>query len=34
MAEIVDWAIEVFNNESVAKNWLRTPNPFYAYLQP
>ena len=34
MAEIVDRAIKVFNNESVAKNWLRTPNPYLDDLIP
>ena len=34
MAEIVDRAIKVFNNESVAKNWLRTPNPYLGDLIP
>jgi putative toxin-antitoxin system antitoxin component (TIGR02293 family) len=34
MAEIVDRAIAVFNNESVAKNWLRTPNPYLGDLIP
>jgi putative toxin-antitoxin system antitoxin component (TIGR02293 family) len=34
MAEIVDRAIKVFNNESVAKNWLRTPNSYLGDLIP
>ena len=34
IAKIVDRAIEVFNNESVAKSWLRTPNPYLGDLIP